>query len=105
MGTAGSQAHEQETTYIYLVSEPHMRINLSCYNVLQALSGSHNARAVLWWLPGRPCIARRNKLSGGDLFIPVKFALLLIDLPELHRAAMMGTFKHAVKVGHIIKPG
>ena len=44
-------------------------------------------------------------MSGGDLFVPVKFALLLVDLPELHRAALMGAFKHAVKIGHVIKPG
>jgi hypothetical protein len=82
-----------------------MRINLSCKMVQDAFSGSHNTCAVLWWFPGRPCITRWNKLSGGDLFIPVKFAFLLVDLSELHRTALMGAFKHAVKIGHVIKAG
>ena len=80
-----------------------MRINLSCKLVQRVFSGSHNACAVLWWFPGSPCITRWNKLSGGDLFVPVKFAFLLVDFPELHRAALMRAFKYAVKIGHVIK--
>ena len=44
-------------------------------------------------------------MSRCNLFIPVKFAFLLVDLSKLHGRTLMSIFKNPVEIGDVIEAG